>query len=80
MLNTKGLDFDLPPDGGIAGAGVAWRLVEGGERVNAKGYWGITPVIVELENPGRRIQDKGVGARDITNFVSRTCTNQEGIA
>ncbi|MGI8738639.1 MAG: hypothetical protein ACR2KU_03000 [Gammaproteobacteria bacterium] len=43
MLNQLGLDFDMPPDGALEGATVEWKLVEGGEQVNTRGNYGITP-------------------------------------
>ena len=72
-----GLDFSMPENGPIKGADVEWTLVKGGLKMDAKAGHKVTEAIVELENPGRRIQDAGVGFGDVKKSVR---TNENGVA
>jgi hypothetical protein len=72
-----GLDFSMPENGPIKGADVEWTLVEGGTKMDSKAGYKITEAIVELENPGPRIQDAGVGFGDVKKSVR---TNENGVA
>lgn len=72
-----GLDFSMPENGPIKGADVEWTLVEGGLKMDAKAGHKITEAIVELENPGPRIQDAGVGFGDVRKSVR---TDDKGTA
>jgi hypothetical protein len=78
-LNTVGIDIDLPADGPLPEAGVEWDMVQGGTSVDTKGDWAITGPVVEFENSGPRIQDRGAGALAISNFTSNR-TNADGEA
>ncbi|MGC4097621.1 MAG: hypothetical protein QM706_10930 [Nitrospira sp.] len=64
-----GLDFAMPENGPIKGADVEWTLIEGGLKMDTKAGYKVTDAIVELENPGPRIQDAGVGFRDVRKSV-----------
>ncbi len=72
-----GLDFSMPENGPIKGADVEWTLVEGGLKMDATAGHKITEAIVELENPGPRIQDAGVGFGDVRKSVR---TDDKGTA
>lgn len=72
-----GLDFSMPENGPIKNADVEWTLVEGGLKMDSKAGHKITEAIVELENPGPRIQDAGVGFGDVKKSVR---TNENGVA
>jgi hypothetical protein len=72
-----GLDFSMPENGPIKNADVEWTLVKGGLKMDSKAGHKITDAIVELENPGPRIQDAGVGFGDVKKSVR---TNENGIA
>ncbi len=71
-----GLDFSMPENGPIKNADVEWTLVKGGLKMDAKAGNKITEAIVELENPGPRIQDAGVGFDDVKKSVR---TNENGV-
>ncbi|MBX3330674.1 MAG: hypothetical protein KF722_09760 [Nitrospira sp.] len=77
LFASVGLDFSMPENGPIKGADVEWTLVEGGLKMDSKAGYKITEGIVELENPGPRIQDAGVGFGDVKKSVR---TNENGIA
>lgn len=76
-LAAVGLDFSFPENGPIKGADVEWTLVEGGLKMDARAGYKVTEAIVELENPGPRIQDAGVGFGDVKKSVR---TNEQGTA
>lgn len=76
-LKKVGLNFDLPEEGPVEGAGVEWTLVEGGTRVDTKGSYKITDAIVEIENPGARVQTaRGQQAKNFT----QSQTNPQGLS
>ena len=77
LFMALGLDFSMPENGPIKGADVEWTLVEGGLKMDAKAGYKVTDAIVELENPGPRIQDAGVGFGDIRKSVR---TDDKGTA
>jgi hypothetical protein len=79
VINMIGLDFDLPADGPLEGAGVEWVMVEGSQSVNTKGDYSIKEAIVEFENSGPRIQQAGASSRNISNFT-QTRTDGKGQA
>lgn len=76
-LAAVGIDFSLPEKGPIKGADVQWSLVEGGLKMDAKAGYQIREAIVELENPGPRIQEAGVGFGDVKRSVR---TDEQGVA
>lgn len=76
-LAAVGIDFSLPEKGPIKGADVQWSIVEGGLKMDAKAGYQIREAIVELENPGPRIQDAGVGFGDVKRSVR---TDEQGVA
>lgn len=77
LFGSVGLDFSMPENGPIKNADVEWTLVKGGLKMDSKAGHKITDAIVELENPGPRIQDAGVGFGDVKKSVR---TNENGIA
>lgn len=77
LFASVGLDFSMPENGPIKGADLEWTLVEGGLKMDANAGYTITEAIVELENPGPRIQDAGVGFGDVKKSVR---TNENGVA
>jgi len=77
LFASVGLDFSMPENGPIKGADVEWTLVEGGLKMDSKAGYKITDAIVELEKPGPRIQDAGVGFGDVKKSVR---TNENGVA
>lgn len=72
-----GLDFSMPENGPIKNADVEWTLIKGGLKMDSKAGYKITEAIVELENPGPRIQDAGVGFGNVKKSVR---TNETGVA
>ncbi len=74
-----GLDFEVPADGKVSDALVQWMLVEGGEVERLTFGARRQDPIVELENPGPRFQDAGVGIHHISTFTSSR-TDAEGRA
>lgn len=72
-----GLDFSMPESGPIKGADVEWTLIEGGLKMDTKAGYKVTEAIVELENPGPRIQDAGVGFGNVRKSVR---TDEKGTA
>jgi hypothetical protein len=70
-LNMVGLDVDLPVNGPLKGAGVGWDGAKGFKpSVRTGDTWEVSEPIVELENPGPRVQDqnKKVNKSDTTTL------------
>ncbi|MCW5797395.1 MAG: hypothetical protein KIT40_02755 [Nitrospira sp.] len=76
-LAAVGLDFSFPENGPIKGADVQWSLIEGGLSMDSKAGYRVREAIVELENPGPRIQEAGVGFGDVKRSVR---TDEQGAA
>ncbi|ODT46874.1 MAG: hypothetical protein ABS70_00130 [Nitrospira sp. SCN 59-13] len=76
-LAAVGIDFSLPEKGPIKGADVQWSLIEGGFTMDSKAGYQVREAIVELENPGPRIQEAGVGFEDVKRSVR---TDEQGAA
>lgn len=74
-----GLDLEVPADGKVSDALVQWTLVEGGEVERLTFGARRQEPVVELENPGPRFQDAGVGIHHISTFTSSR-TDAEGRA
>ncbi|MHB1006784.1 MAG: hypothetical protein ACYC3S_14240 [Chloroflexota bacterium] len=70
MLNSAGLDFDLPNDGPVQGAHVQWRGLDGFNEAAAALHGGPEQIVRFVDKDGNRIQgggDASTGENAITN-------------